>query len=286
MKQLQYLQPGQAFNSPVLDAHCRVSHWRAGVLLYCNRSRARVKMDDDTHENNWPPTLEVEPVRGPNWEGEPTMDQKHSALLAKYRYHTARLTVAQGTGDADKIERANLALTAVKNEAANLGLALTLAEEPALAPAAPTTRTTARVGQRVTTLAAVGAAKEEPEMAQTKSARSKATKVAEKERKAKLVSKKAAKAPKAKKAPSDKATNDCLCGCKTKVGGKFAPGHDARVKGMLLRIERGEESVDKLPAALSALVKFAGRAGSDSYKLVKAPVKFPGRDDIEHTAAA
>lgn len=29
----------------------------------------------------------------------------------------------------------------------------------------------------------------------------------------------------------------CLCGCKTKVKRFFAPGHDARLKGMLLRGE-------------------------------------------------
>lgn len=36
---------------------------------------------------------------------------------------------------------------------------------------------------------------------------------------------------------ADKKTNSCLCGCGTKVKGTFAQGHDAKLRGMLLRGE-------------------------------------------------
>lgn len=47
--------------------------------------------------------------------------------------------------------------------------------------------------------------------------------------------KKATKAKATRKAPEK--NNSCLCGCGTKVAGTFAQGHDARLKGMLLRGE-------------------------------------------------
>lgn len=52
--------------------------------------------------------------------------------------------------------------------------------------------------------------------------------------------KSAPKAKKARVAKAPKGDNVCTCGCKGKTGGFFVPGHDARFKGQLLKVERGQ----------------------------------------------
>ena len=42
-------------------------------------------------------------------------------------------------------------------------------------------------------------------------------------------------------------TNPCLCGCKTKVRGHFAQGHDQRVRGFIVRNE--------IPKVLAAAIR-------------------------------
>jgi hypothetical protein len=49
---------------------------------------------------------------------------------------------------------------------------------------------------------------------------------------------------------STDADNVCLCGCGTKVKGRFAPGHDGRVNGWLLAVERGEKQPSELPTSV------------------------------------
>lgn len=44
--------------------------------------------------------------------------------------------------------------------------------------------------------------------------------------------------PKASRGPKAK-TNDCSCGCGMKTAAKFVPGHDSRLRGWALRLERG-----------------------------------------------
>ncbi len=51
-------------------------------------------------------------------------------------------------------------------------------------------------------------------------------------------------------------TNDCLCGCETKVRGHFAQGHDQRFRGYVLRVEQGTATKDEAEA-----VKRAARQG-------------------------
>lgn len=51
-----------------------------------------------------------------------------------------------------------------------------------------------------------------------------------------------------KRADGTTGTNDCLCGCGTKVKRLFAQGHDARVHSWLLAIERDEKAKNSLPA--------------------------------------
>lgn len=45
------------------------------------------------------------------------------------------------------------------------------------------------------------------------------------------------------KAPTPIPTRDCACGCGNETKSIFAPGHDARLKGQLQRLERGMNPV-------------------------------------------
>lgn len=68
---------------------------------------------------------------------------------------------------------------------------------------------------------------------------------------------KAAKTPgangkeRAPKAPKE--LKACFCGCGETTGGYFVPGHDARFKGWLLKIEKGDEKKENLlqPAVIA-----------------------------------
>jgi len=66
------------------------------------------------------------------------------------------------------------------------------------------------------------------------------------------------KAPKAPKVPK----NQCLCGCGTLVHNNFAPGHDAKVKAILLKVSRGLLPFEAIPQLLLPHLKdFAQRWG-------------------------
>jgi len=92
------------------------------------------------------------------------------------------------------------------------------------------------------------------------------------------------------KAPKPRKTHDCVCGCGIETLSVFAPGHDARVKGLLLKVERGELSRDAVPESLAPFVKFKGKHGTEGFRLTAAPVRFPGRQStgtdnyVENTA--
>lgn len=49
--------------------------------------------------------------------------------------------------------------------------------------------------------------------------------------------------------------NTCLCGCGNNTRGTFFPGHDAKVKSLLVKFGKGEVSRDKLPEAVVEYVK-------------------------------
>jgi hypothetical protein len=76
------------------------------------------------------------------------------------------------------------------------------------------------------------------------------------------------KSPKStKKASAKKATrkapeknNSCLCGCGTKVAGTFAQGHDARLKGLLLRGEVKSPNAEQKAFAKHHGVKIGSKA--------------------------
>jgi hypothetical protein len=61
---------------------------------------------------------------------------------------------------------------------------------------------------------------------------------------------------KAKTPKEPKEQRPCLCACGGTTGGKFVPGHDARVKGWFKKIAAGDEefTFNKLPKSLQKLV--------------------------------
>lgn len=210
-------------------------------------------------------------------EGENTgeiMDAKIiKAHVAKYKFQLSALEKATAANDEAGLAIAQGRLTAVKEGAEAAGVDVVAEYKAAQGKEAPATTNPPAKPTLVK-----GAAT------------AKAPKLTRLEKDAALETKRAAaKAAKPAKAPREKklqTMNTCLCGCNSECGGTFAPGHDARVKGMLYKVERGELPYADLPEILKPHVKFAGRAataGKDTsdYRIVQAPVKFPGRDDIK-----
>lgn len=83
----------------------------------------------------------------------------------------------------------------------------------------------------------------------------------------------------------------CLDGCGEMVAGNFRMGHDAKLKSLILKIERGEEDQSVIPEIAQDLIKFkkgelVTERNSEGKEISKtqewictaAPVKFPGRD--------
>lgn len=79
-----------------------------------------------------------------------------------------------------------------------------------------------------------------------------------------------------KSARKPKTMKDCACGCGGQTGSRFLPGHDSRLRGWAIRLERGIVTKEAFPgtpgelkAALGYLAshnskpapKTAGRAG-------------------------
>lgn len=262
--------------------------WTYGRKLWGNQCRVRVLMagrqrqvtfndsDGNTREfesngsteMSYPTMLEVvriddnaaatSPIG--RTERQDSMDAaQEKALRKRFEFATAAVAKAQESGDAGKTEVAEKRLAGIVAEADAAGVNLQARE----------------AGTPVN--GGASKAKPTPVPSATKAADAAAVKA--------LKAKAEPKAPKEKKLPT---TQDCLCGCGLETGGKFRPGHDARVKGWLGKVEQGkfEGGFDALPDTLKPHVKFAGVAKSagtenQTYRIVQSPVKFPGREDIK-----
>lgn len=268
--------------------------WTYGERVYGNNCRVRVRMaanqrqvafnDSDgntrefdaagTVEMSYPTMLEVvridlnEAEQSPigRTERQDSMDEaQEKALRKRYEFASAAVTKAQESGDAGKVETAEKRLAGIiaESEAAGVNLATAKPE-----------------GNSITTVTGKGATtKATPPTKAPGLAKADAA---------------AVKALKAKSDPKPKAekklptTQDCLCGCGLETGGKFRPGHDARVKGWLSQVEKGKfpGGFDALPETLKPHVKFGGSAKTagtpnQTYRILESPVKFPGRTDIK-----
>lgn len=101
----------------------------------------------------------------------------------------------------------------------------------------------------------------------------------------------------APKVAKEKILRDCLDGCGAQVPGNFQMGHDAKLKSILLKIEKGELALDAVPLIAQGIVKFKkaeleelqNAKGEKTgvkvqhYTLLAAPVKFHGRPEIQFT---
>lgn len=67
---------------------------------------------------------------------------------------------------------------------------------------------------------------------------------------------KEAKTPRVKK---EKTVKPCRCGCGGQTTAFFVPGHDARFKGWLMKVEKGEKKVAELPEAVQKGYKWIKR---------------------------
>lgn len=255
--------------------------WTYGQRIYGNNCRVRVRMaggqrqvtfgdsDGKTREfessgiaeMSYPTMLEVvridanaaeQSVIGTT-ERRLSMDAAQEKALRK-RFEFATLALGKAKGDAAKTEVAQKRLDGIVAEADAAGVSL-----------AGTLTTVTTKGSTVAKTTPSKAA----DVAATKAIKAKAD-------------------PKPKKEPKLPTTQDCLCGCGLETGGKFRPGHDARVKGWLSKVEQGkyEGGFDALPETLKPHVKMGGSAKTagtenQTYRILQSPVKFPGRDDIK-----
>lgn len=220
------------------------------------------------------------------------------ALKAKYVFQTKALADATEAGDLAKAELAQGRIDAVIAEAEaagiNLVTAATADSEPRAQAAsadkpstpAPGTTTAAEKAQTEGSKLKEANAIRKADLAAKKAMADKAKADAKAE-------KEAAKSEKQKQKEADRAarmanaTRDCICGCGAETSGLFKAGHDARVKGILLNVERGTfpGGFAALAETLKPYVVFDGdaeTAGKDdsTYRLIQAPVKFPGREEI------
>lgn len=69
-----------------------------------------------------------------------------------------------------------------------------------------------------------------------------------------------AKAAKVAAPKKEKVVSDCKCGCGTKTGGSFAPGHDARYYGWLKKFVEGKLAWDQLSDVVRADLKTTQKA--------------------------
>lgn len=284
--QLSTLEVGDFFRSDDLNGDLTY-----GTLLMVNSCRTRVRvagkqrqvvsigdggrasyqqtLPDSEAEENWPLTTMVEPItehtlHNHEKQREPSMEQTQAqiavatGLQAKYDYQLKQLVKAEADGDVAKVEVAKSRLTALQTEAEQKEVKL---RRETAQPAKPA--------------AVAGDAKPAAKVAAPKPA-AKPAKVAAP--KTKTEAKKDA-APK-----KLQSTHNCICGCGRECGGLYAPGHDASVKSLLLKVERGQMATTAINEVLGAFVQYKGKHGTDGYRLVKAPVKFPGRDDVENTS--
>lgn len=106
-----------------------------------------------------------------------------------------------------------------------------------------------------------------------------------------------AERPKRTKPAGDAKLHPCLDGCGAMVKGNFAMGHDAKLKSLLLKLEKGEATPELIPEPCLDLVKL--KAGEPiverdhegkpkgepkkTWQIIEAPVRFPGRDDVKLT---
>lgn len=225
-------------------------------------------------------------------EAQTTMNTTAAAVVlqAKFDHQNKQLGKAIANNDQAKIEQIQTRINTIMEEAEDAGVELRMLGAPAATPKPEPAATEPEQAEPVADDAEVeSTGTAQPPTPTTKPsikdlnkerlAKLKASK--DKAKEAKEAKKAGVAAPKKEKKPTK--THDCLCGCGGETLSLFSPGHDARVKGIILKVERGDLDRDAIPESVQPFVKFQGKWKTDSFKLTAAPVKIPNRDDVKHT---
>lgn len=278
-------------------AECEVlgaaGHYIYGRLLYKGTGTCLVQVNEDgkLHDTRWAtdtPVIPVEITDEFNNEELTAMstatanvnDPAVKALLTRYKFQLNALV--NGVDKAK--ETAGTRLPKIFEDADKAGVHLphpSVIGLDAAAESAVITDSTHEFSFEPVEVASAPSKAQKDDA--TQSARKAAVKAAKAEEKA-------AKPPKAPREKKEKTLNPCLDGCGQMVGGKFAPGHDAKLKSLIYKIERGDEPVSAIPEVSAKLVKFAkgemavkkddaGKVLSKTqlYVCTDSPVKLTGR---------
>jgi hypothetical protein len=210
-------------------------------------------------------------------------DSKIKALQGRYNFQQKQFEKASAAGDEKKMEAAQAQMQNALDEAEALGVSLQTGETQA-APKGPQAVPTKDKAGKATKADDAKAGKE-------------AAKVAKLAGKSASAGKKGAAKVKEPKVKKEKVLQACLDGCGQQVGGNFAMGHDAKLKSLILRIERGEDTPGSIPKVAQDLVKFKrgelikekdkeGKVKKEVQQFIctAAPVKIPGREDVQFTS--
>jgi hypothetical protein len=287
---IESLEPGDGFRFDTLEGH-----WQYGHLVFKNSCRVRAVLYDyrgpafdhadenapkgKDRELNLPLGIGVERLNAVEGEAQdggqdmspPADSIKAAGLVAKYNHQQKQWQKAIEMGDAAKAEVALNRVKSLEAEARTAEVELPEWDPERIQVPKPIELDGVHKPEPPELRGRALTAEEKREVAERQKAAAKA---------------KAAKAAKAgppppKPEPKLAKTHDCLCGCAKETQALFSPGHDARVKGLLLKIERGELPVDVLPPTVAAFCKFSGKWGTEAFMIEAAPVKFPGRPEIE-----
>jgi hypothetical protein len=226
-----------------------------------------------------------------------------TGIQARYTYNQKQLIKALESGDNGKIELLQGKIAAIVSEAEQKGVNLVDVDEDAAPAPKPKPTPAASKAVSASAPAVSGKAKVQAKLAATakgsnSSNSNSSNSNSSNSNSSKSSTKAAAADPEAaaamtaldkgkdkaagkKEPPKPRRTHDCLCGCGQETLSLFAPGHDARVKGILLKVERGELTRDAIPETVAPFVKFKGKHGTKDFVMTACPVKIPGRSNPE-----
>lgn len=228
-----------------------------------------------------PPSGTADPAGRSNTMADEKVAQA-AGIQARYDYNQKLLEKAQAAGDEAKATVIETKLVAILKEAEEKGVDIKTADvetNPAADGLADDPAVDAAHAPAKPTVLKPGATKKKPPSvlgAERASAISAIDKAKQKK----------AGGPAEPKAKPMRKTHDCLCGCGQETLSLFSPGHDARVKGIILKVERGDLDRNAIPDLCQPFVSFKGKWKTDGFVLTKSPVRIPNRPEVEHTGLA
>lgn len=240
-----------------------------------------------------------------NTESVPVTPARIKALAARYRFQQDRLNKAVEDGNDKVMNQAMASMQKVEDEGRELGLTLeSILAAPSTQPAVVTngklTPSNPPVKGKITGKGpgSVGTPAT-PASTKPKSVQE-AERVADRAKQVAAQKAGEGKVPGATRTKKDKGPvkmRPCLDGCGVDVPGNFKMGHDAKLKSLILKIERGEEDQSVVPDIVQDLISFKKgekeiiRSGDGKKVLqelqtwicTEAPVRFPGRPEVKLT---